>query len=67
MKTYRITYLIGKLDASKFPPEILPVVFPNFNGEPVTLCDEYCEVTFAEPQTPVEISPLVKVELLTET
>ena len=62
---YRITYLIGKLDASICPPAIVSVIFPAFNGEPVTLCEEYCEVTFAEPQTPVEISPLVKVQEVT--
>jgi hypothetical protein len=64
MFTYRITYLIGKLDASTCPPSFLPVIFPAFNGEPVTLCEQYCDVTFAEPQTPVELSPLIKVELL---
>jgi hypothetical protein len=64
MLTYRITYLIGKLDASTCPPAFLPVIFPAFNGEPVTLCEQYCDVTFSEPQTPVSISPLIKVELL---
>ena len=55
------------MDASECPPAFIKLIFPAFNGEAVTLCEEYCEVTFAEPQTPVEISPLVKVELLTET
>ena len=59
---YKITYLAGYLDTSICPPEIVSIIFPAFNGEPVTLCEEYCEVTFAEPQTPVEISPLVKVQ-----
>jgi len=64
MFTYRITYLAGKLDNSVCPPAIVSVVFPAFNGEPVTLCEQYCDVTFSEPQTPVDISPLIKVELL---
>jgi len=66
MHTYRITYLAGKLDNSVCPPAIVSVIFPAFNGEPVTLCEQYCDVTFSEPQTPVSISPLIKVELLTE-
>jgi hypothetical protein len=66
MNTYRITYLAGALDISKCPPAIVSVIFPAFNGEPVTLCEQYCDVTFSEPQTPVSISPLIKVELLQE-
>jgi hypothetical protein len=66
MFTYRITFIIGKLDANANPPAFLPVIFPAFNGEPVTLCEQYCDVTFSEPQTPVSISPLIKVELVTE-
>ena len=62
---YRITYLIGKLDASECPPAFLKLIFPAFNGEPVTLNESECLVTFAEPQTPVEISPLVKVQEVT--
>ena len=62
MYKYKITYLIGKMDANANPPAFISTIFPAFNGEPVTLCEEYCEVTFAEPQTPVEISPLVKVQ-----
>jgi len=64
MHTYRITHLAGKLDNSVCPPAIVSVIFPAFNSEPVTLCEQYCDVTFAEPQTPVDISPLIKVELL---
>ena len=66
MKTYRITYIIGKLDASECPPAFIKLIFPDFNGEPVTLNEQYCDVTFSSEQTPVQISPLVKVELLTE-
>ena len=65
MYKYKITYLIGKMDANANPPAIIYAIFPAFNGEPVTLCEEYCEVTFAEPQTPVEISPLVRVQEVT--
>jgi len=64
MFTYRITYLLGKLDTSTCPPAIVPVIFPNFNGEPVTLTDSKITVTFQTEQTPVDLGALVKVELL---
>jgi hypothetical protein len=64
MFTYRITYLLGKLDTSTCPPAIVPVIFPVFNGEPVTLTETEITVTFTEPQTPIDLGVLVKVELL---
>jgi hypothetical protein len=65
MFTYRITYLLGKLDTSICPPEVVPVIFPNFSGEAVTLSDSEITVTFGSEQTPVDLGPLVKVELIT--
>ena len=64
MFTYRITYLLGKLDTSICPPAIVPVIFPSFNGEPVTLTESEITITFATPKTPVDLGALVKVELL---
>ena len=64
MFTYRITYLLGKLDTSNCPPAIVPVIFPAFNGEPVTLSDSEITVTFENAQIPTDLGPLVKVELL---
>ena len=64
MFTYRITYLLGKLDCSICPPAIVPVIFPAFNGEPVTLSESEITVTFESEQTPVDLGPLVKVELI---
>jgi hypothetical protein len=64
MFTYRITYLLGKLDTSICPPAIVPVIFPAFNGEPVTLTDSEITVTFSTPQTPTDLGTLVKVELI---
>jgi len=65
MFTYKITYLLGKLDTSICPPAIVPVIFPAFTGEPVTLSDSEITVTFGSEQTPVDLGPLVKVELIT--
>jgi len=64
MFTYRITYLLGKIDDSICPPAIVPVIFPNFSGEAVTLSDSEITVTFGSEQTPVDLGPLVKVELI---
>jgi len=64
MKTYRITYLIGKLDASTCPPAIVPALFPDFDGWPVTLSESECLVTVPEGIEPLNLSPLIKIELL---
>ena len=64
MFTYRITYLLGKLDTSICPPAIVPAIFPAFNGEPVTLSESEVTVTFGSEQTLVDLGPLVKVELI---
>jgi hypothetical protein len=63
--TYRITYLLGKLDTSTCPPAILYALFPSFDGsQAVTLSESEITVTFDTPQTPVDLGPLVKVETL---
>ena len=63
--SYKVTLLLGKMDNSVCPPPFLKVVFPAFNGEPVTASDSECIVTFDTPQTPADLGPLVKVELIT--
>lgn len=62
--TYRIIYLAGKLDTSVCPPAIVSAVFPAFDGWPVTLTETECLVTAPAPQTPVDLGPLVKVEVV---
>jgi hypothetical protein len=64
--TYRITYLAGSLDTSICPPAIVSAIFPAFDGWPVTLCETECLVTAPTPQTPADLGPLVKVELVIE-
>jgi len=63
--TYRITYLAGLIDTSSTPPAIVAAVFPAFDGS------QKCEaspsevlVTFPSPQTPADLGPLVKVEVV---
>ena len=63
--TYRITYLIGQLDNSIAPPPVVSVIFPAFDGTQLVVSDQSeILVTFATPQTPVDLGPLVKVETL---
>jgi hypothetical protein len=64
MFTYRITYLLGSIDTSVCPPAIVSALFPDFAGEAVTLTDTEITVTFDSPKTPVDLGPLVKVELI---
>lgn len=62
-KTYRITspMLAG---STSCPPSLVSLVFPAFNGWPVTLDGETCEVIVPSPQTPADLGPLVKVEVV---
>jgi hypothetical protein len=64
MFTYRITYLIGKIETSPCPSPVVSALFPNFNGEPVTASETEITVTFSEPQTPTDLGALVRVELM---
>lgn len=61
---YRIKFLIGKMDTSTNPPDFMVVLFPNSSPLSVMLSEQDCVVTFDTPQTPVDLGPLVKVELL---
>jgi hypothetical protein len=62
MTTYRITSCLAIGDYA----QLLATVFPAWNGEPVTASQSEITVTFAEPQTPVDLGPLVKVEVISE-
>jgi hypothetical protein len=64
MTTYRISILIGKMDNSVCPPPFLAVLFPDASPSTVTLTEQECVVTFDTPQTPVDLGPLVRIELL---
>jgi len=61
--TYRITYLAGIIDTTSTPPAIVSAVFPAFDGSQVcSASSTEILVTFASPQTPADLGPLVKVE-----
>lgn len=62
--TYKITLIGMAMDNTECPPAIVSAVFPAFNGEPVELSQKECLVTFDIEQTPTDLGPLVKVELI---
>jgi hypothetical protein len=43
---------------------LLKAVFPAWNGEAASLDQSEITVTFDTPQTPADLGPLVKVELI---
>jgi len=62
--TYRITLLGAIIDTSVAPPAIVSAIFPAFDGEPCMASRDAILVTFASPQTPADLGPLVKVEVV---
>jgi hypothetical protein len=67
MSIYRITYVIGELDASYCPPAIVTALWPSFDGWPVTLSSTECLVTVPnDAPAPTDLGPLVRVELVPE-
>ncbi len=62
MTTYRISSCLAIGDYV----QLLSMVFPAWSGEPVTASQSEITVTFASPQTPVDLGPLVKVEVISE-
>jgi len=60
-----ITYKISMLGATLADPyQLLAAVFPQRNGEPAESDGVSVTVTFDTPQTPADLGPLVKVELI---
>ncbi len=65
MITYKITNIMGvQMDASVNPPAIVKALFPSAEPQSVELLSSDCTVTFDAPQTPVDLGPLVKVEII---
>jgi hypothetical protein len=66
--SYRISVIGFALDTRECPPAVLKAVFPSApEPERVFLSAEECVVTFASPQTPADLGPLVRVEIVTAT
>jgi hypothetical protein len=60
MVKYRITSLLTIGDGQA----LLKAVFPAFDGEQAYFDQSEITVTFDTPQTPVDLGPLVKVEVV---
>lgn len=66
--TYRITSPLLAI-SQDCPPSLMFSIFPAYGdgkGWSCTLLGEVCEVTAPTPQTPADLGPLVKVEILSE-
>ena len=63
MITYKIS-MVGAVLSN--PYELLAAVFPQRNGEPASSDGVSVFVTFSTPQTPADLGPLVRVELISE-
>jgi hypothetical protein len=61
--TYRVT-ISGLLIADAH--ELIKAVFPSADPLRMTYSQEFIEATFATPQIPADLGPLVKVELVTQ-
>jgi hypothetical protein len=61
MSTYKVS-MTGVSLAE--PYQFLKAVFPQWNGEPAESNGAYVTVTFSTPQTPADLGPLIRVELL---
>jgi hypothetical protein len=60
MVKYKITSFLLIADGQS----LLKAVFPNWNGEPAWFDQSEIVVEFATEQTPTDLGPLVKVELI---
>jgi len=63
MVKYRITSLLLIGDGNA----LLKAVFPAFNGEQAFFDPSEITVIFKTAQTPVDLSPLIKVEIIPTT
>lgn len=58
------TYKVSMIGASLAEPYVfLKAVFPQWNGEPAESGGAFVLVTFDSPQTPIDLGPLVRVEV----
>jgi hypothetical protein len=62
MVKYKITSMLLIADGSA----LLTAVFPNWNGEPAWFDQSEIVVVFSEAQSPINLGPLVKVEIIND-
>jgi hypothetical protein len=64
--TYKITNLMGAIDCSKCPHPVVSVLFSGVELLACSVSPSEITATFATPQTPADLGPLVRVELISE-
>ena len=64
MIAYRITLIGMAMDNTMNPPRIVEALFPGIEPKSIELSSSEILVTFPTPQTPADLGPLVRVELL---
>jgi hypothetical protein len=63
----KYTYKVSMSGVTLSDPYVfLKVVFPQWNGETAESNGAYVAVTFDSLQTPADLGPLVRVELISE-
>ena len=66
MATYKITNLMGAIDCSMTPHPVVAVIFPGADLVSCSVSPSEIVVELATPQTPADLGPLVRVELISE-
>jgi hypothetical protein len=64
MITYKITLIGMQMNNLVNPPSIVSSLFPEVEPISIELSSIDCTVTFDTPQTPTDLGPLVKVEIV---
>jgi len=64
MYSYKITSLLGSIDCAQCPHPIVGIIFPGFEFKECSVSPSEITVTFDTPQTPADLGPLVRVELI---
>lgn len=61
---YKIESYAGAIDQTTCPPDIVRVIFPDFNGQTCVNANGIAYVIFEQPKSPVDLGPLVKVTVV---
>lgn len=66
MAKYRITSLLSAIDSTICPHPVVAVLFPGADVISCTVSPSEVIVVLASLQTPADLGPLVRVELVSE-
>ena len=66
MATYRITSILSAIDSTLCPHPVVSILFPGADVVSCSVSPSEVIVEIDTPQTPVDLGPLVRVELISE-